>query len=35
MTDLKRIGREFGKASGRSSDNFDSLYPETFRPPAG
>ena len=35
MTDLKRIGREFGKASGRTSDNFDSLYPETFRPPAG
>jgi hypothetical protein len=35
MSDLKRIGREFGKASGRTSDNFDSLYPETFRPPAG
>lgn len=35
MTDLKRIGREFGKASGRTSDNFDSLYPETYRPPAG
>ena len=35
MNDLKRIGREFGKASGRTSDNFDSLYPETYRPPAG
>ncbi|MAD19268.1 MAG: hypothetical protein CMJ52_03490 [Planctomycetaceae bacterium] len=35
MTSLKRIGRDFGKASGRASDNFDSLYPETFRPPAG
>jgi hypothetical protein len=35
MTDLKRIGREFGKASGRASDNFDSLYPETYRPSAG
>jgi hypothetical protein len=35
MTNLKRIGREFGKASGRASDNFDSLYPETYRPSAG